>query len=195
MRIILTAAILGLLIQPANSEPWKNGSAVLRCDAEVGTFELKSEQNNVPIGPGQPQPASDVYFPSDLERTPFQCQLENHTIFVEGWNTIDGKGPCGAKAGALARVIINGKPVAFDFRDKASPRSPSVSRLASGWIELSSCFEAQQSINVSVSSDGLSVTLCRTELPEQFENSIIQQMKLCKIWHADDSTFARQETE
>src|SRR5690606_34594163 len=82
----------------------------------------------------------------------------------EGRDKVDGKGFCGVRAGAQARVTLDEVPVAYRFE---TTNQSTTTALAAGWIELSRCFEFGHSVLVRTDPERevvLFVRLCRVEV-------------------------------
>ncbi len=174
------------------ADNWRDGSAAITCNPSEGFFELRSQQTyllNEENEAGEVV-GQNVYFPAQLEAAPFACKMPGYEVIVEGRNRIDGKGPCGAKDGSEARVLINGTPVAFEF-ESSNSSTTSISKLREGWIELSDCFERMHSVTIRSSSpSSISVELCRIEDIKAVESAEwIPVSGACKIWPRNSAMF------
>lgn len=192
--LMLIVIVLGLT-ETCSADPWRDGSAVITCKPNEGYFELLSQQNyflDFDDEDGEIV-GQNVYFPSQLEKQPVTCPLPGHEITVEGRDKINGKGYCGVKSGAQARVLINGKPVAFRF-DKVDGSGPSSIRLLQdGWIELSDCYERMHSVTIFSTESSVKVELCRVQnaTPDSGQE-VMQLAGACKTWPRNDPTFNGQ---
>ena len=192
---VATVAFLVLASPMASADPWREGRALLTCYPGTGHFELLTKQQYPEgIAPelGEVE-RPRAYSPSELEDTPFRCELPGHTIVVEGRNQVSGKGYCGVRAGAQVRVLIDGKPVAYRFEaiDRSHPSS--IDTLSAGWIELSDCFERNQSVTIQSTSSSINVELCRLqEMVGSAEGLVTPLAGACKIWPKTDPTFNGQ---
>ena len=178
----------------AFADEWRNGSAHITCRPDKGFFELRSVQSYYPMTQEQvvSNQARGVHFPAQLEEQPFVCVLNDHKVVVEGRNRVDGAGDCGVRAGALARVTINGTPVKHKF--ESARRLNSTDDLADGWIELSDCWEHEQSVSVRTNGSYLVVEVCRVESgvsSRAEDNALLTPLSgACKQWsyYGDDPT-------
>lgn len=192
IRILFAIIVLALWSGISNADNWRDGSAAITCNPNEGFFELRSQQTyllNEDSKPGEIV-GQNVYFPAQLEEAPFVCKIPGYEIIVEGRNRIDGKGPCGVRDGAEARVMINGIPVAAEF-ESSNSSTTSISKLREGWIELSDCFERMHSVTLKSSSpSSISVELCRIEDIKSDETAEwIPVSGACKVWPRNSATF------
>jgi len=185
-----------LLTPIAQADPWREGTALITCYPGAGYFELSSRQSYPDgIAPERGVPdVPDTHSPSELEARPYSCELPAHLITVEGRDLVDGKGYCGARAGAQVRVLVDGKPVAYNFGSEVKSKPSSSALLRDGWIELSDCFERSHSVTVSSTGSSVSVELCRVAAGDaEPDTSFVPLRGACKIWSRSDPTFQHQD--
>lgn len=187
VKWIVAGALAAAFQDGAFADAWRDGSAYIECLPEKGFFELRTKQTYFPQSEAETEAlqARGIYFPEQLQSTPLRCALEGYEITVGGFDGVDGKGACGARAGSRARVSINGIPVVFKFYP--ATRLNSSQGLMEGWIELSDCFEYEHSVTIqtdSMSGNWLQVQLCRVEPVEadRKEKGLTTLSGACKSW-------------
>ena len=138
----------------------------------------------------------DTHSPSELKARPYSCELPGHLITVEGRDLVDGKGYCGARAGAQVRVLVDGKPVAYDFGSEVKSKPSSAALLRDGWIELSDCFERSHSVTVSSTGSSVRVELCRVAAGDaEPDTSFVPLRGACKAAGHDLTQRSSTKTE
>lgn len=184
-------AILGAGISSADG--WPEGRALITCYPGAGLFELQSHPS-YPDGIAPefgPATTQRTYSPDELGQDPFICKLPGSEIIVEGRNNVTGKGPCGARLGAEARITVNGEVVAHTFESINGMEQ--LDMLSMGWIELSECFGVSHTVKIQSTDEFTEVELCRISEGETDTSTWLTPVSgTCKFWPGYEDTYRKK---
>jgi len=140
--IFCLTAIMSILSSVSYAD-YSSAHAQITCIPERGYFKL--ETANLPNATSRSKGPEGFYSAYALSKAPFTCTLGKKKIAVEGIENVDGKGPCGARAGQVARVLVDGIPVRLD-------NTPRKTKNSGGWFELTDCFERLTRVVIKAST-------------------------------------------